>query len=705
MFAILCSEKGGEQRRLEFDKPEVTIGRVQGNDIILPKGNVSKRHSRIVLKDGKFIIVDLKSTNGTYVNGRKISSPLVVKGSDKIYIGDFILSIEEGAGAGVEDQPARASMPPPPPPRRTSQPTETVPVDNQNDDGLGMGGDEEEVRGPRSTQPSPMAGGPTGMERPPSPSQPGPMAAPERHGTPQSPTVGMPPVVPTAPPPRQNTLTPVVPVASRLTPPPELPSRAAPEPPRPQAPPPQRPTMQTAAVASPPSQPSVSPPVAAPPPVAPPPSRSPSAPSYPSPNTPVPSLQPPPTPAMPMATVPPAPGRQTAPRVVERPQGSDAIVRAAVEKLLQRLGDVEANLGRRDPALWMKAEALATEILETWPGGVPSGVDVDDASREVVAEAVGIGPLDDMLSDETIDRITIPRGERIFVERHGVQSIHARGFSSSSSTERAARRLLARAGKSLPERGTVDAQVDGVWLTVVRLGGGVAIEARRPRSLPSFGRLVEEGVLPPDAAELLEGAVRARRNILVVAPNRALRDPVIAALCRACDGDRGAVFDAAASASFGGLGWATFDVSAATVRADLGEAMRLQWDRVVLPELFGPESVDVANFLVAGHDGAIVGFQASSAEEAGVRWGELGQLHSSQTSSLALRSALGRGLHVAVEIGRTLDGKPGLLSVSEVLGGENGWELRPMFEGARPGALTATGYRPSWSDGAGGLRA
>src|SRR5947209_7026668 len=125
MFAIVVNEKGGEQKRLEFDKPEVTIGRVQGNDIILPKGNVSKRHSRIVLKDGKFIIVDLKSTNGTYVNGRKITSPLVVKGTDKIYIGDFILSIEELA-AGVADdalaRPKASTIPPPPPPRMRPSP-------------------------------------------------------------------------------------------------------------------------------------------------------------------------------------------------------------------------------------------------------------------------------------------------------------------------------------------------------------------------------------------------------------------------------------------------------------------------------------------------------------------------------------------------------------------------------------------------------
>src|SRR6187399_1719543 len=112
MFTIIIQEKGGEQRRMVFNKPEVTIGRVQGNDIVLPKGNVTKRHARIVLKDGKFIIVDLKSTNGTYVNGRKITSPLVVKEADKIYIGDFILGVEEAGSAMRSSDNGRAAEPP-----------------------------------------------------------------------------------------------------------------------------------------------------------------------------------------------------------------------------------------------------------------------------------------------------------------------------------------------------------------------------------------------------------------------------------------------------------------------------------------------------------------------------------------------------------------------------------------------------------------
>ncbi len=68
---------------------------------MLPKGNVSKRHARLLYRDGRFIVTDLKSTNGTYVNGRKIAQATIVREGDKIYIGDFVLRIELGEGAGA----------------------------------------------------------------------------------------------------------------------------------------------------------------------------------------------------------------------------------------------------------------------------------------------------------------------------------------------------------------------------------------------------------------------------------------------------------------------------------------------------------------------------------------------------------------------------------------------------------------------------
>src|SRR6266849_5239725 len=93
-FSVILTEKGGATQRLDFDSEEITIGRVDENDICLPKGNISKKHTKIVVKDGKIIVLDLKSTNGTYVNGKKLAGPQVIQRSDNVYIGDFILNVD-----------------------------------------------------------------------------------------------------------------------------------------------------------------------------------------------------------------------------------------------------------------------------------------------------------------------------------------------------------------------------------------------------------------------------------------------------------------------------------------------------------------------------------------------------------------------------------------------------------------------------------
>jgi len=101
MFAIIVHEKGGAERREIFDAAELSVGRVQGNELMLPKGNVSKRHARLLYRDGRFIVTDLNSTNGTYVNRRKITQATIVREGDRIYIGDFVLRIETSGGEGV----------------------------------------------------------------------------------------------------------------------------------------------------------------------------------------------------------------------------------------------------------------------------------------------------------------------------------------------------------------------------------------------------------------------------------------------------------------------------------------------------------------------------------------------------------------------------------------------------------------------------
>lgn len=99
MYSITITERGKQPERIELDKPEIVLGRAYGNDIILARSSVSKRHVRIVVTDERFVVHDLQSTNGTTVAGQKISAPTEVKSGETIVVGDFrILLKQEGAG-------------------------------------------------------------------------------------------------------------------------------------------------------------------------------------------------------------------------------------------------------------------------------------------------------------------------------------------------------------------------------------------------------------------------------------------------------------------------------------------------------------------------------------------------------------------------------------------------------------------------------
>lgn len=94
MFALVVHDQARAPWRKAFAAREVTIGSDRENDVVLPDTRrVSNRHARLVVKDGKYILVDLRSATGTFVNGRKLSAPLVVKESDVILIGVMRIEI------------------------------------------------------------------------------------------------------------------------------------------------------------------------------------------------------------------------------------------------------------------------------------------------------------------------------------------------------------------------------------------------------------------------------------------------------------------------------------------------------------------------------------------------------------------------------------------------------------------------------------
>jgi pilus assembly protein CpaF len=126
MYAVVITDEGGVRRTLDFSKPELTVGRVQGNDIVLSKRNVSKQHARLTLKGEQAVVVDLNSTNGTWVNGRKITSPQSLKQGDKIYIADFIITVEPANDGSERGSSAPGVSEPPPLPAKQPVPTQST---------------------------------------------------------------------------------------------------------------------------------------------------------------------------------------------------------------------------------------------------------------------------------------------------------------------------------------------------------------------------------------------------------------------------------------------------------------------------------------------------------------------------------------------------------------------------------------------------
>lgn len=98
-----------EIERRVFDSNAITIGRAPGNDIRLDNPAVSSLHARIVRRAAGYVLEDLQSTNGTYLNGRRVTSEVIV-GNPRVTVGKHVLLLyEEGESDGSES--ASASSP------------------------------------------------------------------------------------------------------------------------------------------------------------------------------------------------------------------------------------------------------------------------------------------------------------------------------------------------------------------------------------------------------------------------------------------------------------------------------------------------------------------------------------------------------------------------------------------------------------------
>jgi pilus assembly protein CpaF len=644
MFTVVITEKGGEQRRLDFDKPEVTIGRVQGNDIILPKGNVSKRHSRIVLKDGKFIIVDLKSTNGTYVNGRKITSPLVIKNTDKIYIGDFILHVEDSAGAAASPMapgPAPATpapdaqrRPPPPlPKRKPSRPVPPVaaPPDEDAFPGPGLGD------GPRATGPQPVRPAPMPRGRPAVRDTLGPEA-----------TEGPSPLAPSA-------------MDAEFRPPPAGgPPGPAPAPQPMASPMPAPPPMQPAAPA-----PAVQPmpmPMSMPEPEPRPMERRPSAPSAPS------------APAA-------APSDPRRARVIE-------LQKEIHDRLLEYLDLRRMDIDQlADEELWEKTENAICDIVEGMDGegAIPAFVNQDELIKDVLNEALGLGPLEDLLADDSVSEIMVNRSNQIYVERSGALEVTNYGFSSDKAVLGVIERIVAPLGRRIDESSPlVDARlkdgsrVNAIIPPLALKGPTLTIRKFRRESFTS-DQLVEMMTLNRGMIEFLQMCVSARKNIIISGGTGSGKTTTLNVVSNFIpEGERIVTIEDAAELQLKHQHWVQLESrppniegkGQITIRDLVRNSLRMRPDRIIVGECRGGEAIDMLQAMNTGHDGSLTTAHSNSPRDTLSRLETMVLMSGMDLPIRAIREQVASAIDIVAHQSRFGDGSRRLTHITEISGME-----------------------------------
>jgi len=176
--------KGGalKGQRFQIRTPVVNIGRADYNDIVLPDGSVSSAHAKLQRREGVWVLVDLDSTNGTFVDGERVQGDMAIAPGATVRFGDVQLAFEptdDALGVGkmggtvvltASSAPAR----PPAPPSPTAATTPPTPAAPES-----PAAPARPARRP-SSQSAPTA-------RPPAPTRPGAKPQPKRPHTPPPP--------------------------------------------------------------------------------------------------------------------------------------------------------------------------------------------------------------------------------------------------------------------------------------------------------------------------------------------------------------------------------------------------------------------------------------------------------------------------------------------------------------------------------------
>jgi pilus assembly protein CpaF len=405
----------------------------------------------------------------------------------------------------------------------------------------------------------------------------------------------------------------------------------------------------------------------------------------------------------------------------KRRQRLDELKTDMHHRLLDNL-NLSALETAKESELRAEINAITSEQLADM-GVVLNREDRQMLNVELFDEVTGLGPLEPLLKDETVNDILVNGPNRVFVERAGRLELTDVRFKDERHLLRIIDKIVSAVGRRVDESNPyVDARLkDGsrfnAMVPPVAVDGSLVSIRKFKKEKLGVDDLVSFGAFSEEMAAYLQAAVSTRLNVIVSGGTGSGKTTTLNALSSFIDNkERVLTIEDTAELQLQQIHVGRMESrppnvegkGAVTQRDCLRNALRMRPDRIIVGETRGEEVIDMLQAMNTGHDGSMTTIHANSARDACSRLENMVAMSGIEMPIKAVRAQIASAVNLIVQASRLQDGSRRMVSITEVTGMEG--EVISMQEvfryqrtGLRPdgkiiGHFTACGVRSHYAE-------
>ena len=358
---------------------------------------------------------------------------------------------------------------------------------------------------------------------------------------------------------------------------------------------------------------------------------------------------------------------------IKKQAHSELLVRLNMKRLA--LNSVSEN------DLEEKARTTIHEILNELSIPLPEGVTQEKIENELYHEAIGLGPLEDLISRDDITEIMVNGPDNVYVEHNGILYKTDTAFADDHQVLAAIERIVSPLGRRIDESSPmVDARLkDGSRVNAIipplsLVGPSITIRkfAKTPLTVE---KLISYGSITAEIAHFLDVCVKLRKNILISGGTGSGKTTLLNILSGYLPAtERIITIEDAAELQLRQEHLVRLESRPAniegkgevTIRDLVRNALRMRPDRIVIGECRGGEALDMLQAMNTGHDGSLTTIHANSPRDALARLETLVLMAGFDLPLRAIREQIASAISIIVQINREKDGSRKVVCVSEI---------------------------------------